>query len=294
MTMWGVFMNTEMPPFDNAHVRRAVSYALDREQLEFVRPGHIVPQYKVVPESIIESTPGYPRQTHDVDKALEQMKLAGLAFDPKTGEGGYPREIRYMTGLDSFGQTSGEVFQQQLARIGIRIRLDLVSFPTFLAKTGRRKTVAMGTAGWHADYPEASTFFGPLFTTGAIDPESSQNKSFYSNPQVDEWVEQADRMLDPQARAEMYRKIETVLAEDAPWAMTHASRLFELWHPYVHGYRPHPVHTQAVRHVWLDRQQQKLARASRRNQCWQPVPGATRCAPSRRPRTTLALITGAR
>src|SRR5678816_4040122 len=89
----GTFMNTEMPPFDNLHFRRAVSFAIDRKEVASVRPGHVKPQLKIVPNVLIPDAPDYPGQRYDFEKALEEMKLAGYAYDPKTGKGGYPREV---------------------------------------------------------------------------------------------------------------------------------------------------------------------------------------------------------
>ncbi len=295
MTTAGVFMNTEMPPFDNRHVRRAVSHALDRQQVVMVRKGHAVPHYKMVPEAITPSVDDYPSQKTDVSLALEEMRLAGHAFDPKTGKGGIDTEIRYMALLDSFGQQAAEVFQQHLARIGVRIKIDLVSWPTFLAKVTRRKTVAMGTAGWHADYPEPSTFFEPILTSRAIADEASQNYAFFSNSEFDDAIERAIRTTDSSERTRLYRRAEEIVAEEAPWAVTHAYRYFELWHPYVHGYRPHPVLSQHLPDAWIDREGARLARSARRGNCWQVAPGAGRCRQApHRPRTTLALVVGDR
>jgi ABC-type transport system substrate-binding protein len=259
----GSFMNTELPPFDNRHFRRAIAFATNREQIAAVRPGHVVPHTKMVPDTLIPKEPGYPGQIYDYRQALEEMRLAGYPFDPKSGKGGYPVEIPYIAILDSFAQQSGEILQQQLARIGVRIRLQVVGFPTLLAKVSRRKTVPLGWTGWHADFPDPSTFFEPVLSTKAIQEEESQNSAFFSHPEFDRVIDEARHTNDRARRLALYRRAEQIVADEAPWVISYVYRYFELWHPYVHGYQPHPVLSQNVREMWFDRGAKQRA-ASRR------------------------------
>ena len=289
LTTAGSFMNTEMAPFDNRHFRRAVSFAINRQQVASVRPGHVLGHGKIVPEVLIPTTPGYPHQAFDYDRALEEMKLAGYPYDPKTGKGGYPKEIPYLAIIDSYAGQAAEIYKQQLARIGIDIRIQLVGYPTFLAKSSRRNTVQIGFTGWHADFPDPSTFFEPTLSSSAIQEEESQNAAFYSNPKLDRILTEARRSSDRARRMQLYREAEAIVADDAPWATAYSYRYFELWQPYVHGYRPHPVLSQYVRNMWFDREQQKTARGNA--PCWNGVPGLDRRC-KHAPRTTLALALG--
>ena len=287
LTTGGTFMNTEMPPFDNRHVRRAVSYAIDREQLASVRPGHVRPHAKMVPNVLMPSEPGVPQQVFDYQRALEEMRLAGYPFDPKTGQGGYPHEIPYLAILDSFAQSAAEIYQQQLARIGIRLKIQVVGWPTFLAKTSRRKTAPMGFAGWHADFPDASTFFEPILASKSIQDEESQNAAFFSNKELDDVLDRARRSTNDGERKSLYRKAEDIVVQEAPWATAYTYSYYELWQPYVHGYRPHPVLSQYMRNAWLDGSAKKLADAG----CSRSLRLLDRftCPERRAPKTTLAL-----
>jgi ABC-type transport system substrate-binding protein len=276
-SIYGSFMNTEMPPFDNRHVRRAIAAAVDRKQLELLRVGHVRAHGKMVPDSIIPNAPDYPHQRYDYDKALEEMRLAGYAYDPKTGQGGYPKEIPYLAIIDSFSQQAAEVHQQQLAKIGIKLRIQLIGWPTWNAKAGRRKTAHMGFAGWKADFPDPSTFFEPTLATKAIADEESGNWAFFSNKEFDGVLERARRSSDPAERMRLYRRAEEIISEEAPWLIAYETRFWEMCQPYMHAYRPHPVLSRYMRNVWIDREQQK--------------PTSFRQAS---PRTTLALALGGR
>ncbi len=287
LTTVGTLLNTEMAPFDNRHMRRAVAFGINREQVAAIHPGHVKPHTKIVPETLIPSTPGYPSQRFDYKQALEEMRLAGYAYDPATNTGGYPHEIPYLAIIDSNSAQAAEVYQQQLARIGIRIRIQLVGWPTYLARSSRRKTVQMGFVGWHADFPDPSTFFEPILASKAIQEEESQNAAFFRNAELDALLERARRSTDEALRSKLYRRAEAIVAEEAPWATAYAYRWFELWHPYVHGYTPHPVLTQNVGDMWFDQGGRKLAHSSRCNTALGAF--ASHCKKSKA-RTTLAAM----
>jgi ABC-type transport system substrate-binding protein len=156
MSTWGIALNTEMPPFDRVDVRRAVAAALDPSVLERIRPDLLAVD-RILPNGLDAGNPPGSLRRHDEAAALAAMRSAGLAFDPATGRGGWPDEIDFVAVADTWDQMAGEVWQQQLARIGIRLRLRLATFAAVLSEVSRRRTVAMSTLGWNADLPTPRT-----------------------------------------------------------------------------------------------------------------------------------------
>lgn len=245
-----IFLNTRLPPFDDVDVRRAVALAVDPSVLEKVRPD-VSAIDRVLPPSI----PGPSRETamrrHDRQGALEAMRRAGYPYDPSTGEGGYPEVIDYLTVGDSFEQHAAEIYQQQLAAVGIRLRLRLVSFATYLAEASTPGRTRMGWLGWQADYPDPSTFFERTLTSGGIGESVSQNWAFFENAELDRVIARAAVEADAAARMALYHRAEEIVRDEAPWVPTHVSRVFELWQPRVRGYRPHPIIGPRFADVWL-------------------------------------------
>ncbi len=249
----GIFLNTEMAPFDNRHIRRAVALAIDSSVLSKVKTS-IAPADRMLPASIPGPSRKVPMRRYDLAAALREMAQSGCcAYDPETKTGGYPGEIRYLTVPDTFEQSAAEVFQQQLARIGIRIRLELVSYASWHARVSRRKTVAMGWSGWMADFPDPSNFFAPILTSGAIQDEGSQNVSFFSDAELDDVVARAQLEQDLTRRMRLYQRAEEIVRDEAPWIPVYGSQAFEIWHPYVRGYQPHPIIPQRFDDLWLRR-----------------------------------------
>ena len=262
----GIFMNTQMPPFDNVELRRAVAAAIDWDEIAKLREGQLVRATQMVPPAVPGHDPTFEGQRFDPEKALQHMKNAGYPFDPKTGKGGLPEVVRYVGNADGFDTQAAQVIQQRLAKIGIRMTIKIVSWPTFLAITSRRGGAQMGYAGWSLDYPDPSSFFDPTLSSEAIQEEETQNAAFFVNEELDELLRKARREMNPKARAAMYRRAEEIVRDEAPWAIGYGARNLELVQPYVHGYQVDRTHISDVRRVWLDVEERNRVTGRRKGQ----------------------------
>lgn len=251
--MAGEGMNVEMAPFDNIEIRRAIASAIDREQYRLVKPGIMVPLTQPVPPGVKGHNDGLHCQSYNLDEALEHMKRAGYPYDPKTGTGGYPKPIVYLAYRQSLVEFTAQLLQQQLAHIGIRLELRLVSYSAWLAISHRPKEAAFSYQGWNADYSDASDFTEPLFHSNAINEEDSNNSSFYRSPRLDALLDAGRKELNPERRVSLYDQASELICSDAPWAFTYAVRFFNVRQPYVRGYEPHPFWAYNVGKAWLDR-----------------------------------------
>lgn len=256
-----IFLNTELAPFDIPAMRRAVAFAVDPSVLQKVRPD-VLPLDRVLPDSIPGPDRTEPMRRHDPLAALAELARAGYPYDPVTRTGGYPHEIEYLTVPDSFEQQAAEVFQQQLARVGIRIRLRLASFSTYLADASRRRTTTMGWAGWSPDFPDPSSVFEPTLSSRAIQDEGSQNHAFFAHAELDSVLDRARREQNREQRFALYARAEAIVRDEAPWVPAYVSRVFELWQPNVRGYAPHAVISQRFADVWLDPNARTIAAAA--------------------------------
>jgi len=256
----GEEMNVEMPPFDNVEVRRAVAAAIDREQFRLVKTSALVTLERVLVPELGGDDPTFKKQKYDYAAALEHMKRAGFPYDPKTGAGGWPKPIVYPIYKQGLYESSAQVIQQQLAKIGLRLELKVVSYPTYLAMTKRRATVALSPAGWSQDFPDPSDFFDPIFASNQINDEDSNNGAFYSNPKLDDLLVRARRELDPAVRKKMYDEADTIVCDEAPWAMEYQYKYYGVHQPYVKGLRWSTVWPNFVRDVWLDKPRKVASR----------------------------------
>lgn len=249
----GEAMNVEVAPFDNVEVRRAVAAAIDREHYRLLKPGSLTAANQPIPPGVPGHDPALVGQRHDLTAALEHMRRAGYPFDPATGTGGYPREIEYLAYDEGLPRYSAQILQQELAKIGLRVRIKLVSYSAFIALSHRRGRTAILLAGQSADYPDASNFFDSLFASDSIGQEESQNTAFYRNAELDDLLKRAREELDPDARRRMYSDASRIVCDEAPWAFTHYYHYYSVRQPYLRGYRPHAVNVMYMANAWLDR-----------------------------------------
>jgi ABC-type transport system substrate-binding protein len=259
-TTLGTFFNTQMKPFDNVELRRAFAAAVDWPQMAALRPEEILPATQMIPPAISSHDPAFVGQRHDLAAALEHMKNAGYPYDAATKTGGYPLPVRYLVNAESLPSDAlGPVIMQQLDRIGIRMEIKSVSWPTYLAESGKRNAAQLGFVSWVMDFPDPSDYFEPTLSSEAIEGEETRNLAFYSNPELDRLLKQAHRELDPALRTSLYRRCEEIVRDEAPWSLGLYQRFYEVVQPYVHGFALDKAHGRDVRWVWLDEQERREA-----------------------------------
>lgn len=101
---------------------------------------------------------------------------------------------------------------------------------------------------WYADIPHSDNFLSPL-----VHSTSRTNHTFYSDPSVDQLLEQARRERDENRRIALYRELERLVMGDAPWITQYHYVGEYLYQPYVqeveiNSLRPHTI---PVKNVWL-------------------------------------------
>jgi ABC-type oligopeptide transport system substrate-binding subunit len=89
----------------------------------------------------------------------------------------------------------------------------------------------MFSLGWVADYPDAQNFLDLNFHTG-----NSNNKTGYSNSEVDQLLDQARTDIPEAQRNDLYHQAEQTIVDDEPWIPLFFARSSYLVKPYVTGY----------------------------------------------------------
>lgn len=249
----GEVMNVEVPPFDNVEIRRAVAAAIDREQLRQLRAANLTTANQLVPAGVFGYDPELEGQRFDYAAALEHMRRAGYPYDPVTKTGGWPYVIPYVVYKQGLPEYTGQVLKQQLEKVGLRIEIRIVNYPTWSALRGRRKTSAFGPGFWLQDYPDALSFLEPIFHSKGFAEEDSNNWSFYKNPRLDDLIDRAHKELDDDRRKKLYSEAQKILIDDAPWAFTANYRYYTQRQGYVRDHYTHPMWMHDATRAWLDR-----------------------------------------
>jgi ABC-type transport system substrate-binding protein len=253
--IFGEAMNTRLPPFDNVEVRRAVAAAIDRDHYAALQPGQLSPLSQALPPGVLGYDATLRGQRYDYAAALEHMKRAGLAYDPATGRGGWPEPVEYLLYDQGIVVYTAQLLQQDLAKIGIRLRLEQVSYSAFLGMHTDASRPGMSFGAWGLDYADPSGLFEPLFASprqGPTGTVESNGASFYASPHLDEVLARARAAAAPEQRAALYREANAIVCDDAPWAFTFLRHFYDVSQPYVHGFSARSLLGRDASRAWLD------------------------------------------
>lgn len=239
-------MNNRKPPFDDAALRQAVSFAIDRTPIiqqayfgEAIQACGAIspPMSDFYNPNLCASKKG---QYFDLEKAK------ALRAKAKTqGE----IEIEYMTtagytGSGGAGTRVAELLQPMLARIGIKARIQLYEQATWHKKRNTGD-FDMYDEGWVADLDPDETIF-PEWHTG-----KPWNFVGYSNPAFDRLVTEAQFETSLPKRKALYEKADLILAEDAPCAFIAHFKEFKVLSKRVKNFKYIPADLLNLHEVWL-------------------------------------------
>ncbi|MBN9165683.1 MAG: ABC transporter substrate-binding protein [Myxococcales bacterium] len=249
----GEAMNVQIPPFDNVEIRRAGAAGIDRDALRRIRASNLTATNQLVPPGVFGHDTDLHGQRSDYEAALEHMRRAGYPYDPVTKTGGWPHVIPYLVYKQGLQEFMGQVLAQQLEKIGLRIEIRIVNYPTFIALRGRRDATAFGPGFWLQDFPDALSFLEPIFHSKMIADEGTNNWSFYKNPRIDDLIDRAHEELDDERRKKLYSEAQEILTDDAPWAFSQNFRFYTQRQGYVRDHHSHPMWMHELKRTWLDR-----------------------------------------
>jgi len=207
-----VTLHTQRKPFDDIRVRQALNYAIDKRAfIKVVYSGYADPMDSVMPAGLSF----YVKQG---DWPYDPAKAKALL-----AEAGYPNgfETVLTGGVSTLAQRSMQFLQQQLAAVGVTVRIDnmeagLLTAKLFTVKGPEDASVVMLNTGWSSSTGDADWGSRPMLYTKAFPPVLS-NFAWYSNKETDAAIEAGLATVDPGKRAAAYAREQAQASKDAPW-----------------------------------------------------------------------------
>jgi len=186
--LWYITMNLTQPPFDDIHVRKAVNLAIDKDGLLRAAGGELVGE--VATHILPPTMGGLPSEEYDpyategfagdVDLAKEEMRQSEYDTD---GDGVCDAPecsgILHISRNEDPWTSFNPIIEDNLAAIGIELETREIEGGVAyeLVSTTSENVPIASHAGWGKDWPDASTFFEALFTSGAIQPGAGVNNN---------------------------------------------------------------------------------------------------------------------
>jgi peptide/nickel transport system substrate-binding protein len=228
-------------PFKNVKVRQAINFALNKEEyVRETRESQAIPGYGVFPPGMYvynKDLIGYP---YDLDRARMLMKEAGYGSGV---EGTYPIDIRE----SPVARRRAQYICDALAKIGIELVINGMSWKDFLERSYRGESI-LCMKSWVSDNGDPDNFLFPLFHSRSFG--RAGNSSWYANPVVDDGIERARSERNSKKRCAIYRDVERVIVEDAPWIfISHGVDTYAV-KSNIEGFKVDPFGIVRFRYLW--------------------------------------------
>ena len=216
-------LNTRLPPFTNIKARQAVNYAIDRAriiQLDDAAPGQVTATCQMLPPDFPGHQGYCPYTTGAGDGAWHSPDMAkALRLVRESGTTNAP--VTVWSFNDGPAKALGSYLVGLLDELGYRASLHAVSETRFWADLydPRLKIQVSIGAGWAADFPSPSTFFGPLLSCQSADEPATSNWARFCDPHVDALVSQAQaaQLTDPATARRLWAQADRIVTDQAPY-----------------------------------------------------------------------------
>lgn len=240
-TVYYYGFNTELPPFDDPQVRRAISLLIDRDRIvDEVLLGTRTPATSLVPPSL----PGPRPEDCDVCDHAPGRALDLLAAAEGSEVAG-PLEIVHDAGTTN--ERVARLVADDIAEaLEIEVTVREESLADVIAEL-REGTIGIFRLGWQADHPSPGAVLHPLFHSENI---GQDNLTRYADDDVDDLLEQARREPDVEARLELYQRAEEQVLADAPVAPIFFYRTARLVSEDVQDLRIGPLGRVSLAEAW--------------------------------------------
>ncbi len=204
-------LNRQQKPMDNINVRRAINYAVNRQNLiDGALYGlGVLPASFVGPAEFAYDDAGLKISMYDPEKAKAALKESGLTE---------PVEIEFSYENNRFWPQMAELIKADLEAVGFKVSLDKLDASAYPAKLGAGKTqLNMGQRSLWVPDPDNkvrllhSSQGSAQFETGVAGSDLA--------PKYDKLLDDGRSETDPEKRKKIYKEIQDLILEDLPYVM---------------------------------------------------------------------------
>ncbi len=193
-----IAFRTDMAPFDDPRVRKALRIAVDREQLINTAIGkggaEIACDAPVWPGDRYRLHATCPQDQAEAKRLLAEAGYAdGLSFD------------LYTTALFATGIPFAEVYQRQLSEIGVDVNIIVAPADGYYGDVWLTKSACISYWG----HRPADQFLNELYRSGG-----SWNETYWNRPDFDQLLDAARAELDFEQRRAFYWDAQRILFEE--------------------------------------------------------------------------------
>lgn len=231
-----IVVKVDAPPTDNKLVRQALAAAIDRNEIaQVVFKGTVEPLYSMVPSKMWSHVPVFKEKYGDgnIELARQLLQQAGYSEDN-------PLVVELWYTPTHYGDTEAQlaaIIAEQWERTGmIKVVIKSSEWAQYVDQLSSGQFM-LSLLGWYPDYLDPDNYLTPFLKSTA----NSWTGTGYANPQVDQLLEQASVLTDQAQRAELYKQVQEILAEDVPFIPLIQGKLYVVLGPNVKSITVSPL-----------------------------------------------------
>ncbi len=242
-TMFGTYfyiVNCKSPGYDSKELRKALSYAIDRQKIV----DRVQKQIPSVATGFVPPTTGYAAmglQLFDIQKAKEFLVKSGYSSTKP------PPHLQILFNTADTHRDIAEVIRQMWKEnLGLDAEIVNYEWKVYLQNTKNLAYPSVARASWIGDFPDPISFL-ELYTS-----DNLNNRTGYASPAYDAAIKESWQISDANKRMEKLKECEKMLMEDMPILPIYYYALTELRNPAIKNAAPNPLGMYSWKDITLE------------------------------------------
>jgi peptide/nickel transport system substrate-binding protein len=228
-----LFLNNQVEPLDNVLVRQAICYALDKDLVnEFVSGNNGT----LISSAMLPTLTDFYVDLNDTYGTSANIEEAKKLL----AQAGYPDGISLEVTVPSnyeFHMQTAEVVAEQLKEAGITLTINPVEWSTWLSDVYNDRQYQTTICGITCDMT-------PGYLLTRFQTDSKKNFINFSSKDYDELYNKAQASSNLEEKAEYYKQMQKILADDAATVFIQVPPLTVAINKELSGYKFYPVYVQ--------------------------------------------------
>lgn len=203
--------NTQMPPFDNVKVRKALNSAINKQAiLDTVFQGAGKAATNPIPPTIWSYKADLKDDVYDPAAAKAALEAEGVT-DLKMKIWAMPVQRPY----NPNARRMAEVIQGDFSKIGVDVEIVTYEWGEYLKRSKDVERDGAVLLGWTGDNGDPDNFLAVLL---GCDGVGGSNRAQWCNAEFEDLIQKAKITADHAERVKLYEQAQVVFKREAPWA----------------------------------------------------------------------------
>ena len=238
--------NTQVAPFDNVNVRKALNMAINKEAiLEAVFNGAGKAAKNPIPPTMWSYNNSISDDKFDPAASKKMLADAGIS-NLKMKIWAMPVARPY----NPNARRMAELLQSDFANVGVEVEIVSYEWGEYLKISKDVTRDGAVLLGWTGDNGDPDNFLSVLLSCSGV---GASNRAQWCNKEFDDLTNQAKQISDQAERTKLYEAAQVVFKREAPWATIAHSMVFMPMSNKVKNYKMDPLGSHRFDGVDIDK-----------------------------------------